>query len=128
MPARASGKRSVKAHCARAEIVRHQERLIERAAARLVERAGGDPFDGVDHARARQHVVLGVARVMRIAGFVQRSLDKEFAGFVARRGAADRVAALDDKDLAACARQDCAGGKPTKAGADNHYIIPRHST
>ena len=109
------------------EIVGHQERLIERAAARLVERAGRNPFDGVDHAGARQHVMLGIARVVRVAGFVQRSLDKQLAGFVARRRTADRIAALDHQHLAAGARQDRTGGEAAKAGADNHDIITRHS-
>ena len=109
------------------EIVRHQERPIERAATRLVECAGRNPFDGVDHAGARQHVMLGIARVVRVAGFVQRSLDKEIAGLVARCRAADRIAAFDHEHLAAGARQDRTGGQAAKAGADNDYIITRHS-
>ena len=109
------------------EIVGHQERLIERAAARLVKRAGRNPFDGVDHAGTRQHVMFGIARVVRVAGLVQRSLDKELAGFVARRRTADRIAALDHQHLAAGARQDRSGGEAAKAGADNHDIITCHS-
>ena len=66
--------------------------------------------------------------MVRIAGFVQRSLDKQLAGFVARRRAADRIAALDHQHLAALARQDRAGRQAAKAGADHHYIITRHST
>jgi hypothetical protein len=73
------------------EMIGHQERPIERAAAGLVKRAGRNPFHRVDHARARQDVVLGIARIMGIAGFVQRALDEEIAGLVARRCAADEL-------------------------------------
>jgi len=41
------------------KIVRQQERLVEQAAAHFVKRAGRNPFDGVEHARARQHSVFG---------------------------------------------------------------------
>ena len=111
----------------RLEVVGHQERLGQRTAARLIEVAGGNPGHLVDHAGARQHVMLGVARMLRVAGFVQRSLDKEFAGFVARRSTPDRVAALDHEHLAALTRQDRAGRQAAEAGADHYDIIGRHT-
>src|ERR1700704_3218494 len=49
--------------------------------------------------------------------------DEEIAGLVARCRTPDRVAALDDKDLASGAREDRAGRQTSKAGADHHYVI-----
>ncbi len=108
------------------EIVRHQERLLEWAAAHLIEYVGRNPFDRVDDAGAGQRVVFRVTRIMRIAGLVQRAFDEQIAGFVARCRAAHRIAAFDDQDLAAFARQDRAGGQASEAGADHHYVIARH--
>jgi hypothetical protein len=110
----------------RIEIVRHHKRLVERAAARFVKCAGLDPFYGVDDAGTRQHAVLRIAGVVRIAGLVQRTFDEQIARLVARCRAAHRVAALDHKDLASRAREDRAGGQASEAGADHHNIIARH--
>jgi hypothetical protein len=66
--------------------------------------------------------------MVRVAGFMQRTLDEQIAGFVAGRRAADRVAALDDQHLAPGAREDRAGRQASKAGADHHYVIARHQT
>ena len=108
------------------KIIRQRERPFERAAAHFVKRAGRNPFDGIEHAGAGQRIMLGIAGIVRIAGLVQRSLDEEIAGFVARCRAADRVGAFDHQHLAAGARQDRAGGQASEAGADHHYVIARH--
>jgi len=57
---------------------------------------------------------------------MQRALDEQVAGLVARRRAADRVVALDDEHLASRAGEDRAGRQASKAGADHHYVIARH--
>jgi hypothetical protein len=108
------------------EIVRHRERLIERAAASLVKRAGRNPFHGVDDAGSCQHVVFRIVWMVRIAGLVQRTFDEQVAGHVARCRPTDRIAALDHQHLASGAREDRAGRQAPKAGADHHYVIARH--
>jgi len=98
----------------------------ERTAARFVKRVDRDPFDRVDDAGARQRAMFRIAGIVRIAGFMQRALDEQVAGLVARRRAANRVAALDDKHLASRACENRAGRQASKAGADHHYVIARH--
>ncbi len=90
----------------RVEIVGHHERPIERTAAHLVEYAGWNPLDRIDDAGVRQRIMLGVARIVRIAGLVQRTFDEQVSGFVARRRTADGIAALDDQHLASGAGKD----------------------
>ena len=110
----------------RIEIVRKHKGPAKRTAAGFVKIAGRNPFHGVDHAGPRQHAVFGIARIVGVAGFVQRTFDEQVAGFVARRCATHRVAALDDQHLAARACQNRAGRQASKAGADHHYVIARH--
>jgi len=52
----------------RIEIVRKQEWLVERTAARFVKRVARDPFDGVDDAGAPQRAMFRIAGIVRIAG------------------------------------------------------------
>ena len=108
------------------EIVGKYQWRAQRPAAHFVKDIGGNPFHRIEHAGALENLVLGVARVLRIAGFVQRAFDKQVADLVARGRAADRVAALDDQHLAAGSRENCRSGEPAKARADHHHVETRH--
>ena len=90
----------------RVEIVRHRKRFAQRATAGLVKSAARNPLHRVQYAGADQRAMLGIAGVIRIAGFMQRALDEQVAGFVARCRAPDRVAALDDQHFASGACED----------------------
>src|SRR4051812_8947937 len=72
--------------------------------------------------------MLGIAGVMGVARFMQRAFDEQVPRFVARGGAADRIAAFDHQHLAPGAREDRASRQAAKAGADHHYVIARHLT
>ena len=70
--------------------------------------------------------MLGIAWIMRIAGLMQGAFNEQIAGLVAGSGAANRIAALDDQNLASLAGKDRARRQAAQTGADYYYVILRH--
>jgi hypothetical protein len=67
--------------------------------------------------------MLGVNRVTRIAGRMQRSLYNKIARLVCRCCAADAMDALDEKGLAACSCDEAGRGQSAQAPADDNDVI-----
>jgi len=99
------------------------ERRPDWTAANFVKSAGRNPFHGVEHAGPRQCVVLGIARIARVAGLVQARLDNEVTGLVGGSRPAHRIAALEHEDLAprACQKRSCRQAAQTRS--DHNDVV-----
>ena len=102
---------------------RQDEGDSDRAAAHLIHRSCRHPRHLVEHADLREHMVLGIGGVLRIACLVQRGLDDEITRFVGRRRTADAVVALDKKRLASGLRDERRRRQSAKPSADDDDVV-----
>ena len=98
------------------------EGLSDRAAPDRIERRNGDPFDLVEETERLEDPVLGIARVMRIGGLVQRRLDRQRPLPEGGRRSADAVVALDHADLAPRLGEQGRSRQPAQTRADDDRL------
>ncbi len=96
---------------------RQRERLANRSAADLVERARRQPFDLVQNSQLCEDSVFDVPRIAGVGSLVQRGFDWQIADFVYRGRAAQAEIALQQADAVAGMRKQRARGQTAEARA-----------
>ncbi len=103
--------------------VGQNERLSDRSAPNLVDRACRHPFYGIENSDAREDGMLGIDRIAGVAGFMKGRFDQHVADLVGRCRAANRVIALDDERSAAGAGEQRSCRQAAQTGADHDDIV-----